>query len=154
MPISPPKPLVSSQMSSANTLSQFRIRRVMWTQQTRFYQLRKYIRRVMWMQMRTHRHKTHFEMCNCWSLRPGRKLQTCRTIMTMAMLVTTMTVLTLTSFFPSWPRWRFSQRRRRSERSSEEHNPSFDSVSTIEPADIKDRILLSLRFQFFFGFSL
>ena len=52
------------------------------------------------MQMNTHRHKTHFEMCNCWSSRPGRKLQTCgmmistmMTVVTMLMMVTVVTMM-------------------------------------------------------------
>ena len=40
---------------------------------------------------------------------------------------------TSTSFFPNWRRWKFSPQKSTSEQNSEEHNPSFDSVATIEP---------------------
>ena len=55
------------------------------------------------MRMTTHRHKTHFEMCNCWSSRPGRKLQTCRmmistmmTVLAMMMMVTVTMMMMMT----------------------------------------------------------
>ena len=48
------------------------------------------------MQMTTHRHKTHFEMCNCWSSRPGRKLQTCGMMKSTMMTVAMMMMVTVT----------------------------------------------------------
>ena len=104
--------------------------------------------------MKTHMHKTHFEMCNCWSSRLGRKPQTLRILMIVMRMTTTIMILTLlmmtvTSFFPNQPGWRFSLQMRRSEQNSEGHNLSFGSVPTIEPRNISTRITGGTGFDFF-----